>query len=200
MRGMTIMELMVSVAILVVVGILVARFQANIFIFNDDIRSDFSSDEQARLIIRPMADEIRSASPSNLGAYPIVQAGTSTFTFYSDINNDGLKEEISYFISGNSLKKSVIVPSGNPYVYNPASQSVTTVVANLANSSSSTMPVFQYYDDSYTGTSSPLAQPVSALSVRLVQIEFAIAADANRGLTPRIVTTQVEIRDLKDNL
>ena len=62
------------------------------------------------------------------------------------------------------------------------------------------MPVFQYYDDSYTGTSSPLAQPVSALSVRLVQIEFAIAADANRGLTPRIVTTQVEIRDLKDNL
>jgi len=197
---MTIIELMVSLTILVVIGIVIARFQADIFVFTTDLRNGFSADEQARTIIRPMTDEIRSASPSSLGAYPIVLASSTAFTFYSDIDNTGVKDEVSYFVSGNALKKGVIVPTGNPYVYSPSSETITTVVPSLLNANSTATPVFQYYDDSYTGTSSPLAQPVTPSSVRLVKITFAIDADPNRSPSARSITTQVEIRSLKDNL
>ena len=147
-----------------------------------------------------MSNEIRSASESNLGAYPIVTAATSTFTFFSDLNNDGLKEQVRYFVSGSTLQKGVITPTGNPYVYTSGSEVDTIVVSNLTNGGSTTLPVFQYYDDSYTGTSSPLAQPVSVAAVRVVKINFVIDADPNRSPTSRVVTTQVEIRSLKDNL
>jgi len=132
-----------------------------------------------------------------LGSYPIETAGITAFTFFSDINSDGLKERIRYFLSGTTLMKGVIVPLGSPLQYLSNTEVLTEIVHNVRNGST---PIFTYYDSSYNGSTSPLSQPVSILSVRLVMITLILEGDPNRQPAPITVTTEVSIRNLKDNL
>ena len=61
-------------------------------------------------------------------------------------------------------------------------------------------PIFDYYDTNYDGTTAPLAQPVSAIAVRLVKITLIIDKNSLRPPAPITMTTQVSMRNLKDNL
>ena len=114
---------------------------------------------------------------------------SQSFTFYSDIDNDSLKEKIRYYLSGAILKKGVIKPNGNPLQYNPANEITKEIVHDVTNGG---MAVFNYYDKYYDGTTAPLSQPVNVLDVRLVKITLMTASQT--------FTTQVSIRNLKDNL
>jgi type II secretory pathway component PulJ len=197
-KGFSLAEIVVSVAILTAVGYTFSIFQKDIFSLNTTLQNNLSAQLEARHVLKDLGKELREASPSSLGAYPVALASSTTLTFYTDINNDGLKERIRYFLSGTTLKKGVIVPSGSPLVYNTANEKISTVVSNVINST--TTPVFDYFDDQYTGTSSPLVQPVDPVSVRLVRITVIIDKDPNRPPLPITVTTQITIRNVKDNL
>jgi hypothetical protein len=50
------------------------------------------------------------------------------------------------------------------------------------------------------GTSSPLTQPVITTNVRLIKINLMIDVDPNRAPVIKTYTSQVSIRNLKDNL
>lgn len=62
------------------------------------------------------------------------------------------------------------------------------------------LPSFEYFDTNYTGTSSPLVQPVSPSTVRLIRINQRIDIDPNRSPVPVIFTVQASLRNLKTNL
>ena len=196
-KGFSLIEMMVSVAILSIVVILVGTFAKDIFFLKGVFSNGLTAYNDARKVLQPIASEIRSASPSALGGYNIETAGDTTFTFYSDINNDGLIEKVKYYVSGTTLKKSVIPPTGSMVQYSTSNEKITDVISNLANGST---PVFTYYDTNYNGQTSALTQPVSIMSIRLVKITLIIDANAYRSPSSMIVTTQVSLRNLKDNL
>jgi hypothetical protein len=139
-------------------------------------------------------------SPASDGAYSIQTAGTSTLTFFNDLDNDGLKERVRYFKVGTILKRGLIKPTIAPVVYNTASETVSILTKFLQNTN--TQPVFQYYDDAYTGNSasSSMTQPVVMMDVRLIKITLIL--DDSPIVFPRsvTVTSQVTPRNLKDNL
>ena len=196
-KGFSLIEMMVSVAILSIVVILIGTFAKDIFFLKGVFSNGLTAYNDARKVLQPIASEIRSASPSALGGYNIETAGDTTFTFYSDINNDGLIEKVKYYVSGTTLKKSVIPPTGSMVQYSTSNEKITDVISNLANGST---PVFTYYDTNYNGQTSALTQPVSIMSIRLVKITLIIDANAYRSPSSMIVTTQVSLRNLKDNL
>lgn len=196
--GFTIPELLISIFIISLLTITVTTFTRDVFSLNISFQGSLGAQLDARHVIRVMVTELREASPSSNGAYPIISASSTAIAFYTDTNDDGIKEKIRYFVSGTDLKKGVVVPTGNPLVYNDANEKITTLVSSLI--SSSTQPVFQYYPASYTGTSSPLASPVNASSVRLVQITVIIDKTPAHSPSPIVVTSQVMLRNLKDNL
>ena len=197
-RGMTLIEIVVVVGIFGLIVIGVTSFQRNVFIYNKYAQDSLTTAYDARNIIRIMVKEIRIASPSNNGSYPIAQAATSSFTFFSDANSDGKKEKIRYFISSNTLRKGVIQPVGAPATYPSANEVLTTLAYNVKNDGAS--PLFTYYDNTYTGTSSPLALPVNVTGVRLVKITLLLDVDPNKSPIPRSYTSQVTLRNIKDNL
>ena len=172
-------------------------FFVNLF-FAGFLEDSISGAQDARAVLRTMAREIRTASSSNLGTYTIATASPQTFIFYSDIDDDGLKERIRYFLDDTDLKKGVIKPSGNPLVYDPASEIIVSVlVQNVKNDSQN---IFDYYDTNYDGTTDPLSEPINLISVRLVKITIIIDADENRAPVAKTFTSQVSLRNLKDNL
>lgn len=187
--GFSMVEVIVVVFIMALVGTAVYTFQNDIFLLNRIVSSNITSQEEARNGFKMMTSEIRSASPSSLGAYPIFEANSNSFIFYSDIDNDGLKERIRYFLEGDIFKKGTIKPLGSPLVYNLGNEIIKEVIHNVSNDSTA---IFDYYDANYEGISAPLSQPVNIIAVRLIKI--TIIADGNT------FTTQVSMRNLKDNL
>lgn len=195
--GFTLVETLVAMTIGVVVMIAMGTFARDIFFTNSIQGGSFSTAQDARTIIRTMLNELRSASQGSDGSYPIITAGTSTLTFFSDINGDGNKERIRYFLATTTLNKGVITPTGTPLAYT-GSEVISILAYNVRNSSST--PIFNYYNGTFTGTSTPLTQPVSVSAIRLVQINLTLDSDPNRSPLPRTYTTDVTLRNLKDNL
>ncbi len=196
-KGFTLLEMLISLAIFSIVVGLVGTLARDTFYFEKVFSGGLTSYDEARKILQPVSSEIRAASPSSLGSYPIETATATNFAFFTDNNNDGIKERIRYFLSGNTLTRGVINPTGNPLQYLSGNEVLTEVAHGLVNNSTA---IFTYYDSNYTGSSTPLTQPVSVLNIHLVKITLIIDADPNRPPASVTVTTQVNIRNLKDNL
>jgi Tfp pilus assembly protein PilW len=194
-EGFTVVEMLITIFIVTLVGIAIVNFQINIFSLNKISGDSMNAQTDARKALKVMSSEIRSISPSDNGSYAIALAATSTVTFYEDIDNDNSKEQVRYFKSGTNLKKGVIQPTGT--IYNPANEVVTNLVSDLANSSSS--PIFYFYDKNYDGSTAPLSYPINIPSVRLIKINIFIDKDINKFPAPINVTSQVSLRNLKDN-
>lgn len=195
--GFSLIEVLVGIGISTIIGIAIYSFQRDVFSINRVIVSNLSVQGEVRRTLKIMSAEIRTASPSSLGAYALTQTATSSFTFYSNIDSDASKERVRYFLSGTTLKKGIIKPSGSPLTYNPANELVTDLIHDLANAATST---FTYYDEDYDGTSPPLAEPIDISAVRLVKITLVIDKDPAALPASMTLTTQVSIRNLKDNL
>lgn len=199
MKGFTLVETLVVSAILLLVMVGVTLFQRDVFYLNSVQNASFSTIQDARSILRTMTQELRSTAPGGDGSYPVITASTSTLTFYSDVNNDGVSDRIRYFLATTTLSRGVIIATGSPITYNTSNEKIATLASNVRNNASSTS-VFDYFDGTYNGTSSPLAQPVAVSAVRNVKITIILDLDPNRSPTPRTYVTDVTLRNLKDNL
>jgi prepilin-type N-terminal cleavage/methylation domain-containing protein len=195
-KGVTLVEMMVSIAIISLITIAIGNFSGDIFSYNKTVSYSLSAQQDARQVLRVFSAELRSASPSANGSYALEEVGVNAIKFYSDVDKDGAVEQVRYYLSGSSLMKDVKEPSGNPATYNGAAVT-TTLVKYLANGAT---PIFTYFDTNYGGVGASLTQPVDANVIRLVKINLQIEQDPNKSPNVINVTTQVSIRNLKDNL
>jgi hypothetical protein len=194
-KGFALVEILVAIGVLTLIISLAGAFNADVFSLNRILQTGLKNQEEAKKVVRPLANEVRSATQSNLGAYAIAESNPTSFSFYTDIDGDGLREKIRYFLDGSDFKKGIIKPSGNPLEYNELNEQVIEVIHDVLPKT-----IFYYYDSSYDGASDPLAEPVFPADVRLIKIVLEI--DENPDAPPAAfeVTTQVSMRNLKDNL
>lgn len=197
-KGFTLTEIVVVLGILGLIMLSITSFQKDVLVNNRFSSDSLTTIENARPIMRHIIRSLRSAASSDNGSYAIAQAATNTITFFSDADLDGLKEQIRYFVQGTDLKMGYVKPTGSPLTYNQANE-VITVIANSVKNATST-GLFEYYDKNYTGTTSPMTLPINVTSVRLIKVNLMIDIDPSRSPVPRIYTSQVNLRNLKDNL
>lgn len=195
--GFTLIETVVATTMLVIVLVVLGTFQRNVFSLDRVLQISLTSQREARQALKTMTSELRSASTSSAGAYPLAEVQPTSLTFYSDIDDDGLKERVRYFVGGTRFQKGTLKPSGNPLVYNPDEETMVTLVNDLLPGQTT---IFEYYDSTYDGATAPLPAPVATGDVRLVKATLVIDRSPNRSPGPITLTTQVSIRNLKDNL
>lgn len=198
----TFVEVTVSISILVIIMIAVSSFQYNVLNYNRSSSVALTNSQEAQAIIKVMAKEIRSMSPSSNGAYPILAAGTSSLTFFVDVDSDGTKEQVHYYIGTttatvNIVYRGLIKPTGSPLAYT-GSETKKILATGIRNSSST--PLFEYFNSTYNGTSSAMTYPFNLTSVRLIKVNLTIDTDPNKAPILRTFTTQISLRNLKDNL
>ena len=192
--GFTLIETLIGVAIFVLILGVLANFSKSIWTSNSFIMAELQGTNAGRTALKTMVAEIRTASSGNNGAYAIGIATSTSLTFYSDIYDDGLKEKIRYFLNGTTLQRGVIKPTGSPLGYT-GSEIITTLVSNVTNSS-----FFSYYDKNYDGATAALATPVDISAVRLIKITITTDVNPIQAPSPITFSTQVMLRNLKDNL
>lgn len=193
-NGFTLVEILFAISIFVLIVGVLALFSKNMFTYNSFISGELESINMGRVALKTMTAEIRTASSGNNGSYAVNLASPTSFTFYSDVYDNGLKEKVRYFLEGTNLKRGIVVPTGSPLSYT-GSEVFTTLVSNVTNSS-----IFNYYDKNYDGTTAALSSPVDISAVRLVKITITIDADPNKAPGPTTISTQVSMRNIKDNL
>ncbi|MFZ2593905.1 MAG: prepilin-type N-terminal cleavage/methylation domain-containing protein [Minisyncoccia bacterium] len=194
--GFTVIEVLVSAAVSAMIMAGIYTFMKGVSSMNRILSASIQAQNEARKVLKPMAGEIRDASDSSTGTYPIETAGNFTFTFYSNIDSDTQRERVRYFLDGTILKKGITQAAGSPLTYDTGTEVVTEVIHNIANGLT---PIFSYYDRNYTGTEAALSTPIVIPDVRLVKINIIIDPYASSSPTPTSVVTQVSLRNLKDN-
>lgn len=195
--GFTLAEIITAVAILSLIMVAVSTFQYNVLSYNRSAQVSLTNAQEAQSLIKTVAKELRAMQQSANGAYPIAVAATSTITFFSDTDRDGTEEQVRYYLASSTLYRGIIKPSGSPLAYT-GSESTKILATGLRNSSST--PVFEYFDSTYAGTSSPMTYPLTLTSIRLVKVNLTIDTDPNKAPVLRTFTTQTVLRNLKDNL
>lgn len=196
-RGMTLVELIISMAIVAAVMVVITVFQKDIFTYNTNLSNIVLGQQEGKQAAKTMEKEIRMSALSETGAYPIAEASTSAITFFSDVNSDGTMDQVRYYLSSTTLKRDVIKPTGSPLTYIAGNASTSILVYNVVNASST--PIFLYYDGTYAGTTTALTQPVNISVIRLVKITLVVDADSKRSPNPTTISEQVSVRSLKDN-
>lgn len=195
-RAFTLIELLITVAIIGILSVVVGKFAFDVFYLNSVAQGTLSVSFDARNVLRVMARELRAAAPSALGSFPLESVASSSIAFYSDVDGDGVRDYVRYYMASTTLMKSVVTPSGSPLSYGGSAQTAI-VIPEVRNATTS---IFTYYDNGYAGTSSPLTEPINIQSVRLIRVDLMLDANGSRSPEVRTFTTQVSIRNLKDNL
>ncbi|MCX6778867.1 MAG: prepilin-type N-terminal cleavage/methylation domain-containing protein [Candidatus Magasanikbacteria bacterium] len=192
-KGFTLLEVLVSIGIFMLIITAVTSFIGTIFSSNNVIYNQLTAQKEARRVMEDFVKEVRNASASSIGSYLISAASATSFTFYSDIDNDSYAEKIRYFVSNSTFKKGVTKPTGNPLTYNPASEVITDIVHDMTAG----QQPFLYFNKNYTGTGVALSFPVNILDIRVVQLSLTIDQKPSFSPLPITVSSKVEIRNLK---
>jgi len=196
-KSFTLLEVMVSLGIFLLIIILIWGWQKDVFSINNLLIKKLVIQDNLRKTIKSFVAEARTAQPSAAGAYLLETANKDEIVFFSDLDYDGIVERVRYFLNDHKIKKGVIEPTGQPPVYNSNDEIVNQLADAVINQNDE---IFLYYDESYDGDGDPLVQPVNISTVRLIKI--IITADENTDQPPKPITetSQISIRNLKDNL
>lgn len=197
-QGFTLIEVLTTISIFVVIMIAVSAFQYNVLNYNRSGVVALTNAQEVESLIKTIAKELRSTEFGSDGSYAISAAATSSVTFFADVDSDGTKEKIRYYIDTTTIYRGVIKPTGSPLSYNPNNETKKILVTGIRNDSSS--PIFEYYDSMYSGTSTPMTYPLNLTSIRLIKVTLTIDTDPNKAPILRTYSTQINLRNLKDNL
>ncbi len=197
-RGFTILEALFAISIFALlamsmVWVLITGLRTQRIVWDQ-----LSGQNDVRRVLQQVVDDARRAEPSSVGAYPIVVASSTEFTFYANINNDNLRERVRFWVQNEELRKGVITPTGSPLTYESANEEVTVLAHDVKNITLN-IPLFSYYDDTFTGTEEALSQPVTTTAVRLLKVDLVVDVNPISSPVPVRAETFVQVRNVKLN-
>jgi prepilin-type N-terminal cleavage/methylation domain-containing protein len=193
MRGFTLIEMMVVIAILTVVGISLIGMISYVYKTNTFVFQESTATDNARRGIEYAFENLREATYGADGSYPIAAAATPTITFYADVDSDGTVEKIRYYLSNGNLYRGVANPAGSPPSYTGQPELTTTVASYVQNGTST--PIFHYYDD----TGAELASPFDVSKIASVSVVIGIDVDTKRAPITFTLIGSATLRNLRSN-
>ncbi len=195
--GFTLVEVLVALSMFAMISVAVGWFVIQSLRSTDIIWDQLDSQNDGRAILEQFVDDVRRAEPSSVGGYPIESASSSEFIFFANIDNDIGRERVRIFLDGTNIKKGVVQPSGDPLGY--AGEETFVTVATYAVNTAVGTPLFEYYDETYPVTSTPLTVPDDLTDIRIVRMQIELEKDPDKTPVPLHVEAVAGIRNLKQN-
>jgi type II secretory pathway pseudopilin PulG len=197
-RGISLLETIFALGIFTLITIGASWFFSSTIRANKVVWAELSGHSDSRRVLARMVEDARRTELSSTGAYPIATATTNTLIFYANIDTDALKERIRYSLVTTTIQRGVVKPTGNPLQYVTSTEQVVTLARNIVNSTQG-IPLFSYFDQSYTGVEAPLASPVSSTQIHMIKMQLEVEDDPIASPAPFYAQTTVQLRNLKTN-
>lgn len=192
--GFTLIEVFTVIAISTLSFFVINSFILRMYRANSYATEQSVAIDQARKGILDIVECLRGATISDTGSFPIVSVGTSTITFYSNIDNDVNVEKVRYFLDGNILKRGVKKSTGSPLAYT-SSEEVKVIAENVRNVINIT-DIFNYYNN----LGVKITDLTKITDITFVKVNLIIDINPNRAPEDFNLRSSVSIRNLKTNL
>jgi hypothetical protein len=168
-KGFTLIELIFFMLIISFVLFFLILMMINLSNLNLYLTYGLGVLGETDLFLSEIKKELKSIEISNVGAYPLEEITSTTITFYSDLDGDGLIERVRYFLDGDNLFKGIIKPTGNPLRYDQNEEKIKKVLKNLV------LPqkIFVGYDIN-------LNETYDIAKIRLIEVKVKVRTD-NKG-------------------
>ncbi len=189
MKGLTIIETLVYISIFALAIGVISGFIIHLYRSNAYTIEQAYAVNSARKGVEIMTREIREATYSDTGAYPVISSAPQSFSFYSDIDKDKNIEKVRYFLDGYNLKKGVTKAIGDPPEYNNANEDINIISDNVRNGD---MHVFTYYNASST----EVTDLSNLTDIRLVKVNIIVNIDPARPPEEFTLRSSSQIRNL----
>ncbi|MBI5456702.1 hypothetical protein HY969_03085 [Candidatus Kaiserbacteria bacterium] len=190
-RGMTFIEVLVSIAVFVFAIIAIVSSVLYFYRTNTYAIEQASAVSSAQRGIEETVKTIREASYASNGAYPVVSIAPNDFTFYADIDADPFVERIRYYVQGTSFFRDVTNPAGDPPTY--GAPQTTSVISETVRNIEQGIPTFQYYNL----TGGEITNFAQIAEVRLVTMNIVVNVDPYRLPNQLTLRSNAALRNLK---
>lgn len=181
--GFTLLEMLVVLGIFIIIlGALISSISFFYRSNTHTLEQSFAINS-ARKGVEGMVKDMREATYSDEGAYPVIEMGTSTLSFYADVDSDIFIEKVRYSLEGTNLIRGITDSSGDPRTYNSLNEATSTISDNVRNSDEST-DLFTLYDAS----GSEITNMANTTGLRFVSVKIVV--DVNQNAAPESFTLQ----------
>ena len=148
----------------------------------------------ARIGIQQMVKYIREAAFSDEGSYPVISMAPSSFSFYSNVDQDVFVEKVRYFLNGTDLDKGVIKSSGDPLIYDSNNEVISVVSDNVRNNADSVV-LFSYFDSS----GAQITNMASTTDLRFVTINMVTDTDVTQLPSSFTLRSSATLRNVRES-
>jgi type II secretory pathway pseudopilin PulG len=189
-QGFTLMETVIVIGLMVLIGGAITNAIIYFYRNNTYVLEEGTAVQSARNGTTVAVQNFREASYGDDGSYPIASAGTSTVTFYANVNGSTSVQKIRYFLQGQTLYRGVTTASGIPPSYAGQPEVITTVATYIQNTSA--LPIYTYYDN----TGAQLSLPITLSSIATITTTLKIDVNPNRSPVPYTLIESATLRNL----
>jgi len=195
--GLTIIEMIVYLSIFSIIMLAVIFSVASFYKYNAYGLEQSQAVDSARRGIDPAINNIREATYSDEGAYPIISASPNSFSFYSDIDGDNNIEKVRLYldVSDNTFKKGITKSAGNPLTYSGQPETLITLADNVRNIEQG-VDIFKYYDN----TGAEVVNLANISSITFVTMSVVVNVNPARAPNDFTLRASAALRNLKSNL
>jgi prepilin-type N-terminal cleavage/methylation domain-containing protein len=194
-RGFTLVEVLLAISLTAIVFLGIGSFTGYASKISVTLNNLLQADQDLAASFRLLVIDIRSLQPSALGGYPIEAATSTSVTFFSDVDQDGIAERVRYLLGTSTLERGIVEPTGSPLTYATSTEVRRVIATDVTVASSS----FQYYDASYgTSSTTPLAFPLSVTAIRAIRVTVTVDKGPTVSPKPTIYSAFITPRNLAD--
>ena len=144
-RGMTFIEMLIGLVVLVMLLGIISTLLIKSFYINRFTIEQGLNTAEVQKTVRIFTRNLREAKQSDNGAYMIESGADFDLVFFANIDSDGATERLHYFLDDYKLKLGIAEPSGFPLTY-PVGDSEVKIIGNgIVNNAS--QPLFYYYNN-----------------------------------------------------
>ncbi len=168
--GITLVETMVAVSIMILINGILSVFIIKTFDINRYTIEQGLNTAVIQNTLHSITKYLREARQSDAGSYLIESAGEFDLVFFSDIDDDSPIERVHIYLENSQIKMGISEASGFPPQYSGADEEIRILASGVANENSE--PIFTYYNSDYPSdlTNNPLAVPVSPEDISLIRV------------------------------
>ncbi|MBA3789443.1 hypothetical protein H0X32_03595 [Patescibacteria group bacterium] len=189
-RAFTLIETIVVVSLLVVVGGALTSILQYFYRTNNYVLQEGVAVQSAQQGLATSIQDLREASYGDDGSYPISTVGTSSITFYADVNGNGNVDKVRYYLQNRTLYQGITYSAGTPPSYTGQPEKTSIVGTYVVNAASN--PIFLYYDSS----ASLLTTPINVSQIASIQTTLQIDVDQNRSPSPYTLIGSATLRNV----
>jgi prepilin-type N-terminal cleavage/methylation domain-containing protein len=144
-RGMTFIEMLVAMAMATFALVAVGSFTVTFYRTHAYEIEQSLAINSARKGVERMVRDVREATFSDEGGFPISSIDAYEIVFFSDIDRDEKIERVHFFLSDGALLRGQTESTGNPPTY-PVSDDTENIVSDHVRNETHGTPIFRYYD------------------------------------------------------